>query len=90
MLGTPEIHQVHFKRGWEGWEKIFVFFNPPFLNDSEQGCGIKLVSESGTNVVLLLNSGTENFFYCFVLLEMYQLHFPFQIKSTTPFVLGGR
>ena len=34
-----------------------------------------------------INSGTEDLFYCFVLMKMYQLHIPFQIKSTTPFVL---
>ena len=39
------------------------------------------------NKCCAINSGTEDLFYCFVLMKMYQLHFPSQIKSTTPFVL---
>ncbi len=73
--------------GWDG--KVFSFLLRHLSRH-----GITLVTMSGTNVAPLLFLGTQDSLCCFDLMEMYQLYFPFQIKTnnsicSTSFLFGN-
>jgi hypothetical protein len=70
-------------------KKIFAFFKRQrtglYFSTRHETC-----YRVGKKLPAILNSGTDDLLFCFVLMEMYQLHFPFQTKCTTPFVLQKR
>jgi hypothetical protein len=63
--------------------KFFVFYSAIFLPTENRAMFLTrhtLVVKSGTGVAPLLFLGTGDSLYCFVLMEIHQLHFPFQVK----------